>query len=65
MNTLDDLSFFQLGLGNSTDAVRAEIRVTRLDASQTAKILVSGFLPFGDEIGVGDSLVDAVFVELS
>lgn len=65
MDALDDLPFFQLGLGHSTDAVCSEVRVARLDASQAAKVLVAGFLPLRYQIGVGDSFFQAIFVEFA
>lgn len=41
MHTLHDLSLLQLRLGHSADAVRSEVGVARLNAAETAKILVA------------------------
>lgn len=65
MNALHNLSLLQLCLGNSANAVRAEIGVSRLDATQAAQVLVAGFLPLGDEIGISDAFFQAILVQLS
>lgn len=65
MDAFDDASFFQLGLGHSANAVCAEIGVTRLYAAQAAEVFVAGFLPFGNQIGVGDLLCNAVIVQFT
>lgn len=65
MHTLDHFALLQFRLGHSAHTIRAEICVTRLNAPQTAQVLVAGLFPLGDEIGVGDLLVDAVVVEFA
>lgn len=65
MHALYNSSFFQFGLWHTAYTVGAEIRVTRLYAAQAAQILVTRFLPFGYQIGVGDFLIDTVVVQLA
>lgn len=65
MHTLHNLSLLQLRFGHSADAIRSEVCVARLNAPETAKILVARLLPLGDEICIGDALLQAVFVELA
>lgn len=64
MNALDDLSLFKLRLRHSADAVRSKVCVSRLNAAQAAKIFISRFLPFGDQICVGDAFLQAILVQL-
>lgn len=64
MNTLDHTALLQFRLGHPANAVCPEIRVPRLDASQAAKVLVSGLLPFGYQIRIGNLLPDAIIVQL-
>lgn len=63
MNALDYPALLQFALRNAAYAVCAEIRVSRLYASETAEVLVSDLLPLGYEILVGYILVQAVIVE--
>lgn len=65
MNALHDLSLLQLGFGDSADTICGEVRVSRLDATQAAQILIARFLPFGDEVGIGYSFFQAILVQLS
>lgn len=64
MHTLHHSALLQLRLGHPAYAVRSEVRVSRLDASQAAQILVARFLPFGDQICVGDLFAHTIVVEL-
>ena len=41
MDTLNDLALLELALGHATDACRAEVGVTRLNATQAAQVLVT------------------------
>ena len=63
MDTFDDSSVLQFGLGHAADAIRTEVGVPGLNASQTAEILVSLLLPFGDQVFVRQSLFDGEVVE--
>jgi hypothetical protein len=65
MNTLHNFSLFQLRFGHPADAVRSEIGVAGLDASKAAQVLVAGFLPLSDKIGISDFLFETIFVEFS
>ena len=65
MNAFDHLTSLQLRLGDSADAVGAEVGVASLNTPQATQVLVALLLPFGDEILVGDRLVDAVIVQLA
>lgn len=65
VHALDHAALLQLGLRHAADAVRAEIRVARLNAAQTAQILVAGLLPLGNQIGVGDLFAHTVLVQLA
>lgn len=65
MNTLDYSSLFQFGLRHATNAIGAEIGVARLNASKTAQVLVTGFLPFCDEIGIGNFLGNAIVIKFA
>lgn len=64
MNALDDLSLFKLRFRHSADAVRSEVCVSRLNAAQAAKILISRFLPFSDQIRIGDAFFQTILVKL-
>lgn len=64
MDALDHSPFLQFRLGNSTNAVGTEIRVSSLNAAQAAQVLVAGLLPLCNEVGIGDLLLDAVLVQL-
>ena len=63
MHTLDDLSLLELGLWHPADAVGREVGVPGLDASQAAQVLVALLLPFGDQVAVGDLVLQAVVVQ--
>lgn len=65
VHTLDDLSLLELGLGHAAHAVRAKVGVPSLDTLQTAQVLVALLLPLGDQVRVGDLLVDAKVVQLA
>ena len=65
MHAFDNTTLFQFRFRHATNAVGAKVGVTRLNASQAAKIFVAGFLPLGNQVGVGDFLVDAVLVQLT
>lgn len=65
MHALHNLSLLQLSFGNSADAVCAEVGVSGLDATQAAQVLVSRLLPLGDEVGIGNALLQAILVQLS
>lgn len=65
MDTLDDAALFQLRLGHPADAVSPKVGVPRLDAPQAAQVLVAGLFPLGDQIPVGDLLLQAVLVQLA
>ncbi len=63
MYALDDFAFFQLGLGNAANAVGGEVGISCLDAAQTAQVLVALLLPLGDQVAVGDLLLEAIVVQ--
>lgn len=65
MHALDNLALLQLRFGHTTDAVGAEVRVSRLNAPQAAEILVSRFLPLCDQISVSNFLLQTILVELA
>lgn len=65
MHAFDNTTLFQFRFRHATNAVGAKVGVTRLNASQAAQIFVAGFLPLGNQVGVGDFLVDAVLVQLT
>lgn len=50
-------ALLQFALRYSADAIRPEIRVPRLDATQATQILIADLLPFGYQILVRDILV--------
>jgi len=64
VDAFHDSPVLQLGLGHAADAVRAEVGIPGLNASQAAQILVALFLPFGDQVFVRQSLFDREVVEL-
>lgn len=64
MDTFDDFSIFQLVLRHSTDAVRAKVRVSRLDAAEAAQILVALLFPLCHQIFVRNVLFDAILEQL-
>ena len=64
MDALHDLALLQLVLGHAADAVGGEVGVSGLDAAEAAEVLVALLLPLGDQVAVGDLLLDAVVVEL-
>ena len=64
MDALDDLALLQLRLRHPADAVRREVGVPSLDASEAAEVLVSLLLPLGDQVLVGDLVLQAVVVQL-
>lgn len=64
MYALNHFPFLQLVFRDTTDAIGAKVRVTSLNASQTADILISGLLPFRDERSIGNLFLDAVVIEL-
>lgn len=55
---------FQFGLRDTTNAVSVECCIICLYAFQTAKIFISWFLPLGNQIGICNFLLYAVFIEL-
>jgi len=57
VDALDDATLLQLGFGHTADAVRSEVGVPRLDAAQAAEVLVSGLLPLGNQVAIGDLLL--------
>lgn len=65
MHALDNLALLQLRFGHTTDAVGAEVRVTRLNAPQAAEILISRFLPLCNQISVSNFLLQTILVELA
>lgn len=65
VNALNDLSFFQFRLWYATDAIRTKVCVSCLNASKATKIFVSRFLPFCDQVSVGDFLLQAIFVKFA
>ena len=65
MDALDDLALLQLRLRHAADAVRREVRVPGLDASEAAEVLVALLLPLGDQVLVGDLVPQAVVVQLT
>ena len=62
--TLNNFAFFQFRLGDSTNAVRSEVGVSSLNASQATQIFVSLFLPFRNKVCISDLLFDAVIIQL-
>lgn len=62
MDTLDHTALLQLRLGHPANAVRPEVCVPRLDATQAAQILVARLLPLGYQISIGNLLPDTVIV---
>ena len=64
VDTFDDFPLLQFVFRDPADAVRAEVRVTCLDAAQTADILVPGLLPLGDQSSVRNLFFDAVVIQL-
>lgn len=65
MHTLNDSTLFQFRFRHPTNTIRTEIRVSRLDTSQAAQILVAGFLPFGNQIGIGNFLAHTIIVQVT
>lgn len=65
MHTLDHTTLLQFCFGHTTNTIRPKIGVTRLNASQTTQILVARFLPFRNQIGVGNLLSNTVIVQFT
>ena len=65
VDAFNGFAFLELGLGHAAHAVGAEVGVARLNAAQTAQVLVALLLPLGDQVGVGDLLAQTVVVELA
>lgn len=65
MNALNNTALLQFRFRHAANAVRTEIGVARLNATQTAQILVARLLPFGNQIRVGDLLAYAVLVQFA
>jgi len=65
MHTLDNFALLQFRFGHTTNAVRAKVCVTRLDATQAAQVLVARLFPLGNEIGISDSFLQTILVELT
>ena len=60
---LDNLPLLQLGFRDSANAVGGEVSVSGLDASEAAEVFVALFLPLGDQVAVGDLVLDTVLVK--
>jgi len=58
MNALDNPSLLQLSFRDPADAVGAEIGISGLDAAQTAEVFIPRLLPLGDQILIGDFLIE-------
>lgn len=65
MYTLNNSALLQFSFRHPANAIRAEICVPRLDATQAAQILVARFLPLGYQISVGNFLSHTVIVQLA
>jgi len=65
VDALYNFTFFKLRFRHSTDAVRAVVGVVRLNAAQTAQILIARLLPLCNQILVGYVLLYTVLVQLS
>jgi hypothetical protein len=53
----------QFALGNSADAISAEVGVFALNAAQTAEVLVALFLPLGDQRRIRHFVLQTVLVQ--
>lgn len=65
VNAFHDTTFLELGFWNTANAICAEICVTRLNASKTAQVFVTGFLPFCYQIGIGNFLGNTIIIQLA
>jgi hypothetical protein len=65
VHTFHNLSFLKFRLRDTANAVGSKVSVSRLNAAQAAEVFVSRFLPFCDQVCVGDALSQAVIVELA
>lgn len=63
MNTLNDLAFFQFGLGNSTNTVGGKVGVSGLDATEAAQVFIALLLPLGNKVTIGDLVLQAIVVQ--
>jgi len=62
MDAFDDPGGVQFALRHPTDTIGAEIRVSRLDTSKTAQILIALLLPFANQLGIGQFVVQTELV---
>lgn len=65
VHTLHNATLLQLRFRHATYTICAEICIARLDATQTAKILVAGLLPLGYQVTIGNLLLKAIVIELA
>jgi len=65
VHALDDLALLQLRLRHAADAVRRKVCVSRLNTSETTKVLVSLLLPLCDQSWVCNLLFNTIVVEFS
>jgi len=65
VGAFNDPSNFQLAFGDPADAVGSKVGVTRLDATQTAQILVALLLPLGNQILICVAFFYTVLIKLS
>jgi len=63
--TLHHPTLLEFLFGHAADAVGGKVGVAGLDAAEAAEVLVALLLPLGDEVAVGDLLLQAVVVEFS
>jgi hypothetical protein len=65
MYTLYNTSLLQLGFGHSTNAICSKIGVSRLYTPKAAQIFITGFLPFCNQISIGNFFFQTIIVQLT
>ena len=63
--TLDNLAFLELCFRHTTYTIGAKVGVSCLNALEATQILVALFLPFGNQIGIGDFFVNTEIVKFA